>query len=108
MATTIVVRADLPGVDPDSVEISVDDDLLTIRGSRVADSEEEGRNFVHREIRYGTLARAISIPKGVRKEDIAAAWRHGVLELTIPLPNGAGVRRVPVQIQKGRDTPEKT
>jgi HSP20 family protein len=93
----LVIRAELPGIDPKDVEITVEGSLLTIRASREAEVEHEARNFVHREIRYGSFARAISIPKGVRREDIVAAWRHGVLQLTIPLPEGAGVRRVPVE-----------
>ncbi|HLX37614.1 MAG TPA: Hsp20/alpha crystallin family protein [Candidatus Binataceae bacterium] len=93
----LVIRAELPGIDPKDVEITVEGSLLTIRASREAEVEHEARNFVHREIRYGSFARAISIPKGVRREDIVAAWRHGVLQLTIPLPAGAGVRRVPVE-----------
>ena len=93
----LVIRAELPGIDPENVEIIVDGSLLTIRALREAEAEHQARNFVHREIRYGSFARAISIPKGVRREDIVAAWRHGMLELTIPLPQGAGVRRVPVE-----------
>jgi len=93
----LVVRAELPGIDPKDVEITVERSLLTIRASREAEAEHAERNFVHREIRYGSFARAISIPKGVRKEDIVAAWRHGVLELTVPLPKDAGIRRVPVE-----------
>jgi HSP20 family protein len=102
----LVIRAELPGIDPKDVDITVDGSLLTIRASREAEAEHEGRNFVHREIRYGSFARAISIPKGVRKEDIVAAWRHGVLELSIPLPKDAAVRRVPVEKSPSRDEPE--
>ncbi len=94
----LMVRADLPGVDPKDVEITVERNVLTIRGSRVCASEEEGRDFVHREIHYGNFERAISIPKGVRKEDISAAYRNGVLELTVLLGKAMEVRRVPVQI----------
>jgi len=93
----LVVCADLPGVDPKDVEIIIDKNVLTIRGLRVCTSEEERRDFVHREIRYGNFERAISIPNGVKKEDIKAAWRNGVLELTVPLERAAEVRKVPVQ-----------
>jgi HSP20 family protein len=102
----LVIRADLPGVDPKTVEIAVDENVLTIRAVRVADANEQGRSFGHREIRYGTFARAISIPKGVRKEEIRATHRDGVLELTIPLGADA-VRRVPVQMVNRRGEVEK-
>lgn len=94
----LVVRADLPGVDPKDVEIRVEGNILTIRGSRAAASEEQRRDFVHREIRYGSFERAISIPKGVKREDISAAYRNGVLELTVPLDKAIEVRKVPVQM----------
>ena len=94
----LVVRADLPGVDPKDVEIRAEEGILTIRGSRTAASEEEGRAFVHREIRYGSFERAISIPKGVKQEDMSAAYRNGVLELTILLKTVVEVRRVPLQM----------
>jgi len=103
----LVIRIELPGVAPEDVEIDVNENLLTIRGSRVADAEEEGRNFVHREHRYGSFARAISIPMGVRKEDITVGGRHGVLELTVPLPDGEGIRRVPVEKLKRHGEPEE-
>ncbi len=93
----LVVRADVPGVAPKDVEVRVDNGVLTIRGSRSAAAIEERRNFIHREIKYGTFERAISIPKGVQQEDISAVCRDGVLELTIPL-RAVVVRRVPLQI----------
>jgi HSP20 family protein len=91
-----ILRADLPGVDPKDVEVSVEGNVLTIRGCRVGAAEDAQRDFVHREIKYGSFERTISIPNGVKKEEISAAYRNGVLELTIPLDRAAEVRRVPV------------
>jgi HSP20 family protein len=96
-AEHLIVRADLPGIEPKDVEIRVDGNILTISGSRSAAAEEREHDFVHREIRYGNFERAISIPKGVRREEISAAYRNGVLELTIPL-KGVEIRKVPVQM----------
>jgi HSP20 family protein len=93
----LVVRADLPGVEPKDVELRVDGNILTISGSRSVASEDREHDFVHREIRYGNFERAISIPKGVQREQISAAYRNGVLELTIPL-KGVEIRKVPVQM----------
>ena len=96
------IRADLPGVDPKDVEIKVTGSILMIRGSRTAGEEKHGHQFVHREIRYGSFERAISIPKGVKEDDIRAAYRNGVLELTIPLGEKAAIRCVPVRIENRR------
>jgi len=103
----LVVRADLPGVDPKDVEIIIDKNVLTIRGLRVCTSDEERRDLVHREIKYGNFERAISIPNGVKKEDINAAWRNGVLELTVPFGDAAKVRKVPVQKLSRAKEPER-
>jgi len=102
----LVIRADLPGVEPHDVEISVEGNILMIRGSRASSLEEEQRDFVHREIRYGDFERAISIPKGVKEEEISAAWRNGVLELTVPL-EAVAIRRVPVQMPIRANEPER-
>lgn len=103
----LVIRVDLPGIDPKDVDIKLEESLLTIRASREADAEEHARNFVHREIRYGSFERTISIPKGVKQEDISAASRHGVLELTIPLESAMGVRKVPAQRSGHAREPER-
>jgi HSP20 family protein len=103
----LVIRVDLPGVDPEHVQIKVQGDVLTITGSRTAETEEESKNFMHREFRYGVFERAISIPKGVKEEDISAAWRNGVLELIVPIAEGAEIKRVPLRIPgraKGLET----
>jgi HSP20 family protein len=106
-AGRLVVRADLPGVDPKDVEIGVEGSLLTIKGSRTAASNREQQDFVHREIRYGSFERAISIPNGVKKKDISASHRNGVLELTIPLAQATEVKKIPVEIAKRAKEPEK-
>jgi HSP20 family protein len=104
----LVIRADLPGVDPKDVEIKVAGDLLTISGTRAAAAiEEERLHFMQREISYGIFERAISIPKGVKEEDICAVWRNGVLELKVLLAEGIEIKQVPLQIfgrAKGLET----
>src|SRR5579884_4299505 len=61
----LVVRADLPGVDPKDVEITASGDQLTIRGKREQKHEEKGRDFMHREVVYGSFERVIKLPGGV-------------------------------------------
>jgi HSP20 family protein len=97
----LIVRADLPGIDPADVEISVTGDTLTLRGSRESSEEKKGRNFTHREVSYGGFERSLTLPKGVKAEDITASYKHGVLELTAPLPKESAPRKVPIEIDKG-------
>jgi HSP20 family protein len=93
----LVVRADLPGVDPKDVEITATGDQLIIRGKREQHAEEKARDFIHREVAYGTFERVMKLPAGVNPDQIKASYNHGVLELTVPLPEQSRTRKVPIQ-----------
>ncbi len=83
----IVLRADLPGIEPDEVTISVEDGVLTIAGEHEEKTEEQEKgSFVRRERRYGSFSRSMTLPRGVKSADIDATTENGVLEVTIPLP----------------------
>ncbi len=93
----LIVRADLPGIDPKDVEITATGDQLTIRGKREQRHEEKGRDFLHREVAYGSFERVVKLPGGVNPDDIKASYNNGVLELTVLLPEQARTRKVPIQ-----------
>jgi HSP20 family protein len=95
----LVVRADLPGIDPKNVEITATGDQITIRGKRERTSERKGNDFIHREVSYGSFERTIKLPEGVKAEDIKASYNNGVLELSAPLPEQAKSRKVPIQVE---------
>jgi HSP20 family protein len=103
----MIVRADLPGVDPDNVEVSVTGDTLTVRGARQAREEQKGRDFLHREVSYGNFERTLTLPKGIKTEDIRASYQNGVLELTIPIPKESATRKVPIEVETGKQNAEK-
>ena len=103
----MIVRADLPGADPKDVEVSVSGETLTLRGTREAREEKKGRDFIHREVSSGSFERSLPLPKGVRAEDIKASYRHGVLELTIPIPQDQTPRKVPIQVESGETAAQK-
>ncbi|MGH4032075.1 Hsp20/alpha crystallin family protein [Actinomycetota bacterium Odt1-20B] len=92
---TYVLRAELPGIDPDKdVEISVSEGVLTLRAERT----EETKDKHHTEFRYGTFARAVRLPTGASADDATAAYKDGVLTITIPVPEAkTGTRTVPVR-----------
>lgn len=84
----IVLKADLPGITPDDVTIEVEDGVLNVSGSRTEEKEEKGKDFVRRERRSGSFSRSMTLPKGVDPAAIQASCEHGVLEVTIPVPEG--------------------
>lgn len=78
---TYVLRAEMPGIDPDKdVELSLLDDHLTIRGERKEEHKERNRHEFH----YGSFERTVQLPRGTKAEDIGATYTDGVLELRIP------------------------
>jgi HSP20 family protein len=90
------VRADLPGVDPKDVDISVEGDLLTLRGERKAEHQDAS----YREITYGRFERRIRVPEGTDAEKISASYANGVLEITVPLAKPV-TRKVTVNVTNG-------
>jgi HSP20 family protein len=97
----MVVRADLPGISPDDVQIDVEDGVLTISGERQNTNEDRQEGFYRSERSYGAFARSIALPEGVDEEQVNAHYEHGVLEVTVPLPQQQRQRGRRVQIQSG-------
>jgi len=70
---TLVIRADLPGIDPDTdVELTVSDGMLHIEAERREEEKKDGKGYVRQELRYGSLSRSLPLPEGVTEADIAA------------------------------------
>jgi HSP20 family molecular chaperone IbpA len=93
---TYVLRAELPGVDPDKdVELQIEHDMLTITGER----REETKDKNHRELHYGSFRRTIPIPSGTKVEDVTATYTDGVLEVRVPTKaeEAEPVKKIPVQ-----------
>lgn len=95
------LRVDLPGVDEDNVQLSVHNDVLTIRGERQQETTEQGENFVRVERSYGAFARDFTLPSGADDQKIAANFRNGTLEVFIPkapeVKEKEQVRTIPIQ-----------
>lgn len=93
----LVVTADLPGVKPEDVDISVQSNMLTIKGE-FEDQEEKERDSVYfQERRYGAFSRTVSLPSNVNPEEIDATCEDGVLRLEIPIKEEAKPKRITVK-----------
>ena len=87
---TLVVRAEMPGVDPDKdVKITVEDGYLNISAERQERTEHKDKGRFRSEFRYGSFSRSVPLPEGVKEEDIKASYINGVLEVRTPLPETA-------------------
>jgi HSP20 family protein len=95
----VVVRADLPGVRKEDVQVEVEDDALVISGQRREEREEGGDDQGYRlvERSYGSFYRSVPLPQGANPDEIEAAMRDGVLTVTLPVPEAARPRRITIQ-----------
>ncbi len=94
----VVVRAELPGIDPKNVDIQVHDDTLTIKGEAKADHEDKGRNYYVRELRYGSFVRSLALPSGAQGELAKASYKNGILEIRVPKSERAKPKTVKVDV----------
>lgn len=90
-----ILNADLPGIDPGSVDIDVDGQLLTIRAERTL-SSTDGVKWLTRERQAGSFLRQLNLGQGVDTESIAASYSNGVLSVTIPVSEKAKPRKISV------------
>lgn len=82
----LVVRADLPGLEKEDITVDVTDNLLTIRGERREETEEEREGYYWHERSAGSFLRSIPLPEGAQVEQADARFENGVLEVTLPAP----------------------
>ena len=90
------IEVDLPGVTPDDVEVTLDQNLLTIRGERKTRNDTDTGNVHRSERRYGEFSRTISLPSHVDADGIQAHFELGVLHVTVPKAEQAKPRRIKV------------
>lgn len=82
----LIVRADLPGLTKDDIDVDVTNDAIKIRGERRQEKEETEEGYYRSERSYGSFYREIPLPSGVNGEEANATFRNGVLEITMPAP----------------------
>ncbi|MHB1016750.1 MAG: Hsp20/alpha crystallin family protein [Coriobacteriia bacterium] len=80
----IIIRAELPGIDPADVDVEVTDGVLTIRGERHQEGKQEGEDWLVCESCYGSFERALTIPDGVDPASITAEYTDGILVVHVP------------------------
>jgi HSP20 family protein len=99
----LVLRAELPGVKQEDVDVTLSNGVLTISGERRDEQEKKGAGYHTRELRYGTFSRSMRIPDNLGSEDIHARFEDGVLEVTL---KGAAAVQEPqrIQVEGGEDS----
>ncbi|HLK80862.1 MAG TPA: Hsp20/alpha crystallin family protein [Xanthobacteraceae bacterium] len=94
---SLVVRADVPGLDPKDIDVSVLGNVLTIKGERKDKQEVKKDDYFRREISYGVFERRTTLPEGAQTDKIRATFKNGVIEVTMPLAKEATAKKVPIE-----------
>jgi HSP20 family protein len=94
---TYIIQFALPGVDTKEVEVSVMDNLLTVKGERKANHDPTGKDYFVREVAYGSFQRSVTLPEGVDAAQVEARYTNGMLEVRIPAPRAATPRMIEVK-----------
>ncbi len=92
-----VVRASLPGIKPDDVQITVQGNTLTIRAERKAEEERQGQNWLIREQQHGSFQRSLTLPTLVNADQAEAQYENGVLTLTLPKAEEARPKQIQIK-----------
>lgn len=94
---TLVIRAELPGIDPDKdVELTITDGTLHLSAERREEERREEKGYLRKELRFGSVERTLPIPDGVKVEDVTATYKDGILEIRIPAPAAEPTAKVPI------------
>lgn len=94
----LVVKAELPGIDPDEdVELTVSDSMLRIAAERREEDKTEHEGYRRHEIRSGSFSRTLPLPAGVSEADITAKYENGILEIRIPAPQAGAAKKIPIE-----------
>jgi len=94
----IVVKAQVPGVSKENLQITVSEGTLTLKGDMKEETKQEEKNYLRREFRYGAFTRTVPLPAGVQAEKATAQLKDGMLEVTIPKSEAARVNEVPISV----------
>jgi HSP20 family protein len=94
----VKIVAEVPGVQPEDVKISLENNVLTVRGEKKQQAEESTERVHRYERTYGTFERSFALPSSVDPERIVADYAHGILTVTIPKAERARPREIPVKV----------
>ncbi len=94
----IIIKAEIPGIDPKDIDISIAGETLTIKGEKKEEMENKGKHYHRVERSYGSFTRAINLPAPVMTDKVKAEDHNGVLEITLPKMEKAKAKRITVKV----------
>jgi HSP20 family protein len=97
----VEIKASLPGIDPNEVEITIQNDVLTVRGEHKEATEDKKREYYRREVRYGGFHRSLALPTSVDSEKAEAEFKNGMLYLRLPKAEAVRPKQIKVKGANG-------
>jgi HSP20 family protein len=94
----VVVKAELPGIKKEDIDISLTEDTITVAGEKKAEHKVEKKNFCRYESSYGSFSRTMALPSDVRPDKVKAEFKNGVLEIRMPKTEEAKKKEIKVKI----------
>jgi HSP20 family protein len=94
----IVVKAELPGIDKNNIEVNLADHTLTIKGEKKKEEEIKEENYYRSERSYGSFVRTLELPKDVHTDKVKATFKNGILEVRLPKTEEAKAKEVKVKV----------
>lgn len=95
---TFIVRAEVPGIDPDNLDVEVVGDTLTVRGERKGPDLPEGASYHRRERDFGRFRRSLTLPEKVDSQKVVATCKYGILEVRLPHAEETKARKINVGV----------
>lgn len=95
----LVIRAELPGLDPKDIDISMNNGFLTIKGEKKNEKEEKEENYHLIERSYGSFTRSVRLPREVQSDKITASFKNGVLKITLPKSEEAKKKEIKIKVE---------
>jgi len=95
----LVVKAEVPGMDPKDIDISLSDGVLTIKGEKKQEREEKEADYHLVERSYGSFTRSVQLPKEVQSQKINASYKDGILKVTLPKSEEAKKKEIKIKVE---------
>lgn len=97
----VVAKMNIPGVDPDKIDVSVEDNVLRVLGTHEEEKEEKKKHYYRKEIKKGTFERVVTLPQSVQKEKAVAEYKNGTLKIILPKAyTGESAKKIEIKMNK--------
>ncbi len=95
----LVVRADMPGLEPKDIDVTILGNVLMVKGERRNEKEVKKDDYLRREVSYGSFERRMSLPEGAATDKVKAMFKNGVVEISLPMAKEAVAKKIPVEAE---------